>query len=55
MSALPPNADIAERGGNVRFVPKVDSDNRSHGISFGDAGAAGTLGGLKDGTDVFRF
>jgi hypothetical protein len=24
MSALPPNADIGERDGNVRFVPKAD-------------------------------
>jgi hypothetical protein len=24
MSALPPKADIAQRGGNVRFVPIVD-------------------------------
>jgi hypothetical protein len=24
MSALPPKADIAEREGNVRFVPKAD-------------------------------
>jgi hypothetical protein len=24
MSALPPKADIAERDGNVRFVPKAD-------------------------------
>jgi hypothetical protein len=25
MSALPPKADIARNGGNVRFVPKADS------------------------------
>ena len=25
MSALPPKADIAQYGGNVRFVPKADS------------------------------
>jgi hypothetical protein len=24
MSALPPKADIAQHGGNVRFVPKAD-------------------------------
>jgi hypothetical protein len=24
MSALPPKADIVQRGGNVRFVPKAD-------------------------------
>jgi hypothetical protein len=24
MSALPPEADIAEHSGNVRFVPKAD-------------------------------
>jgi len=24
LSALPPKADIAERGWNVRFVPKAD-------------------------------
>jgi hypothetical protein len=24
MSALPPKADIIQRGGNVRFVPKAD-------------------------------
>jgi hypothetical protein len=26
MSALPPKADIAERDGNVRFVPLADID-----------------------------
>ena len=24
MSALPPKADIGQRGGNVRFVPEAD-------------------------------
>jgi hypothetical protein len=24
MSALPPKADIVQRGGNVRFLPKAD-------------------------------
>ena len=28
MSALPPKADIAERGWHVRFVPKADIDRR---------------------------
>jgi hypothetical protein len=26
MSALPPKPDIAQHGGNVRFVPKADID-----------------------------
>jgi hypothetical protein len=28
MSALPPNADIAQHGRNVRFVPKADIPQR---------------------------
>jgi hypothetical protein len=28
MSALPPKADIAQHGGNVRFVPIADVDHR---------------------------
>jgi hypothetical protein len=29
MSALPPKADIVQRGSHVRFVPKADSSDRS--------------------------
>jgi hypothetical protein len=32
MSALPPKADIDERNGDVRFVPKADVSNRSKSI-----------------------
>jgi hypothetical protein len=32
MSALPPKADIAQHGGNVRFVPEADIASESQGL-----------------------
>jgi len=37
ISALPAKADIAQRGGNIRLVPEVDSSSRSKGIPFSHA------------------
>ena len=34
MSALPPKADIAERGDHVRFVPKADIGARPSNVRF---------------------
>jgi hypothetical protein len=52
MSALPPKADIAERDGDVRFVPKADISDWSH-----RSRAEEKYGGLKSrrNCDVGRF
>jgi hypothetical protein len=42
MSALPPKADIAEHGGNVRFVPKADSCTAANGIYWLTSPASAT-------------
>jgi hypothetical protein len=34
MSALPPKADMEQRGRNVRFVPKADSCSAAKGLLF---------------------
>jgi hypothetical protein len=34
MSALPPKADIAQHGGNVRFVPKADIVQHDGNVRF---------------------
>jgi hypothetical protein len=34
MSALPPKADMAQDGGNVRFVPKADVSDRSKAARY---------------------
>jgi hypothetical protein len=39
MSALPPKADIARHGGNVRFVPKADiASLLDHLVGAGEQG-----------------
>ena len=55
MSALPPKADIAERGRHVRFVPNADEvhrskktahvhhANRRRGDDVGDANSCGLM------------
>jgi hypothetical protein len=48
MSALPPKADIAQHGGNVRFVPKADSALRQNNVLFDHLVGAGEQRG-RDG------
>jgi hypothetical protein len=52
MSALPPKADIGERGWDVRFVPKADFDRSlDHLVGAGEQrrwhGKAERLGGFE--------
>jgi hypothetical protein len=44
MSALPPKADIAQHGGNVRFVPEAAVSNRGN-VSLFDHLVGGHLNG----------
>jgi hypothetical protein len=41
MSALPPKADIAQHGDNVRFVPKADSCSAAIKIATRSPGRRG--------------
>ena len=48
MSALPPKADIAERDGNVRFVPQADilRCGKERRYSITSSARASSVGGI---------
>jgi hypothetical protein len=46
MSALPPKADIAEHGWDVRFVPCVDGSELARRICMSQAGRCSHVFGL---------
>ena len=54
MSALPPKADIAQRGSGVRYVPIADISGRSHLRSDLTVGYRGIRTSMKSACSVNR-